>query len=137
MTFSNPSEVEFSVMIGRLHHIVVDCPDPIALATFYSQLLGLPITFDSSDWVVISASDTTSGIAFQLCSDFQAPRWPDSNRPQQFHFDVMVDDLDEAELRVIELGAKKLTERDRVFSDPAGHPFCLVDRPMWAPPIHD
>jgi hypothetical protein len=48
----------------------------------------------------------------------------------------MVDDLDEAELQVIELGAKKLTESDRVFSDPAGHPFCLVKRPEWAPPIH-
>jgi len=23
-------------MIGRLHHLVIDCPDPLALATFYS-----------------------------------------------------------------------------------------------------
>ena len=29
-------------MIGRMHHVVLDCPDPPALATFYSSLLGLP-----------------------------------------------------------------------------------------------
>ena len=135
-TCSNASEVQFLAMIGRLHHIVVDCPNPLALATFYSQLLGLPITFDSGDWIVISASDAESGIAFQLCGDFQAPRWPDPKWPQQFHLDVMVDDLDEAELQVIELGAKKLAVDDQVFSDPAGHPFCLIKRPTWAPPIH-
>jgi catechol 2,3-dioxygenase-like lactoylglutathione lyase family enzyme len=31
-------------MIGRMHHAVVDCPDPDALAGFYSALLGLSVT---------------------------------------------------------------------------------------------
>jgi hypothetical protein len=22
-----------------------------------------------------------------------------------------------------------------VFADPAGHPFCLIPRPQWAPPV--
>jgi hypothetical protein len=26
------------IMIGRLHHVVLDCPDPAALATFYSAI---------------------------------------------------------------------------------------------------
>jgi hypothetical protein len=30
-------------MIGRMHHEVVDCPDPTALAGFYSALRGLPV----------------------------------------------------------------------------------------------
>jgi hypothetical protein len=25
-----------STVIGRLHHVIVDCPDPAALAAFYS-----------------------------------------------------------------------------------------------------
>ena len=25
-------------MIGRMHHVVLDCPDPVALAAFYSTL---------------------------------------------------------------------------------------------------
>ena len=133
--YSIAREVQFLTMIGRLHHVVVDCPNPLTLATFYSTLLGLNITCDMGDWVVIATSDTSSGIAFQLCSDFQAPRWPDPNWPQQFHLDVMVDDLDDAESRVIELGAKKHLKGDRVFLDPAGHPFCLIKRPTWAPPI--
>jgi len=53
------------IMIGRLHHVVIDCPDPTALAAFYSELLGLPVTYRSDDWVVIAQNDTTSGIAFQ------------------------------------------------------------------------
>lgn len=122
-------------MIGRRHHVVFDCPDPPALADFYSELVGLPITYRSADWVVIAENDTTSGFAFQLAADFQPPAWPDPRRPQQLHLDVMVDDLDDAESRVIALGARLLPGGDHVYADPAGHPFCLVRRPSWAPPI--
>jgi catechol 2,3-dioxygenase-like lactoylglutathione lyase family enzyme len=125
-------------MIGRLHHVVIDCPEPADLAVFYSYLLGLPITYRSDDWVVVAKNDTTSGIAFQLAPDHQPPQWPDPGRPQQFHLDVMVDDVDAAEPRVLELGARRLparTDRTRVYADPAGHPFCLIPRPAWAAPI--
>ena len=46
-------------MIGRMHHVVLDCPDPAALAAFYSALLGLPVTYRDSDWVVVAANDTS------------------------------------------------------------------------------
>ena len=26
-------------MIGRLHHLILDCSDPLALATFYSDVM--------------------------------------------------------------------------------------------------
>jgi catechol 2,3-dioxygenase-like lactoylglutathione lyase family enzyme len=110
-------------MIGRLHHVVIDCPDPSALARFYSELTGLPVTYESVDW-----------LAFQLASDHQRPVWPDPERPQQFHLDVMVDDVEAAEPQVLALGARKLS--GNVFEDPAGHPFCLIPRPGWAPPVH-
>ena len=125
-------------MIGRLHHVIVDCPDPAALAAFYSELLGLPVTWQEDDFAVVSASDTTSGIGFQLAPDFQPPRWPDPARPQQMHFDVMVDDVQAAEPRVLALGARRLPGGDShspVYADPAGHPFCLIPRPRWAPLI--
>ena len=32
-------------MIGRLHHVILDCPDPLALAGFYAGLLGEPISY--------------------------------------------------------------------------------------------
>ena len=125
-------------MIGRLHHVVIDCRDPAALARFYSELLGLPVTWESDDWVVVSADDTTSGIAFQLAPDHQPPRWPDPDHPQQYHLDVMVDDVEAAEPRVLRLGARRLSDaaaRSAVYADPAGHPFCLIPRPHWAPPV--
>ena len=80
-------------MIGRLHHLIIDCPDPLALAAFYAELLGQPITYRSDDFVVVSADDTTSGLAFQLAPDHQPPAWPDPARPQQMHLDVMVEDV--------------------------------------------
>jgi catechol 2,3-dioxygenase-like lactoylglutathione lyase family enzyme len=121
-------------MIGRLHHLVIDCPDPLALATFYSGLLGQPVTYRSYDFVVVAANDTTSGLAFQLAPGHQPPSWPDPARPQQMHLDVMVEDVTAAGPRVLALGATKL-DGDNVYADPAGHPFCLIRRPQWAPPI--
>jgi hypothetical protein len=52
-----------------------------------------------------------------------------SEVPQQFHLDFVVDDLDEAEAAVLELGATKADFQPgktfRVFLDPVGHPFCF------------
>ena len=47
----------------------------------------------------------------------------------------MVDDLEVAERAVLALGARQLPEGNHVFADPAGHPFCLIPRPKWAPPV--
>lgn len=122
--------------IGRGHHVVIDCREPRTLASFYSALLGLPVTHESDDWVVIAEDDRTSGFAFQLAPDHQPPAWPDPTRPQQFHIDVMVDDLEVADSAATAIGATRLSAGDHVYADPAGHPFCLIRRPSWAPPIH-
>nr|WP_268834515.1 VOC family protein [Streptomyces olivochromogenes] len=49
------------------------------------------------------------------------------------HLDCAVEDLDAAEARLLEPGAGKPAhqpgkDRWRDFTDPAGHPFCLVRR---------
>jgi catechol 2,3-dioxygenase-like lactoylglutathione lyase family enzyme len=121
-------------MIGRLHHLAIDCPEPLELARFYSALLGKPITYASDDWVVVADNDHTSGLGFQRAPGHQRPQWPDPAHPQQMHLDVMVDDLDAAEPAVLALGARKLAAT--VYEDPAGHPFCLIPRPGWASPVN-
>jgi len=63
-------------VIGRLHHVVLDGPDPYALALFYSELVGLPITSRSADWVVIAKDDATSGLAFSSHRDTSRPGGP-------------------------------------------------------------
>ena len=120
--------------IGRLHHVIFDCPDPAALARFYSELLGNPVTYTDDDFAVVAVNDRTSGIAFQRAPDHRAPTWPEPAVPQQIHLDVMVDDQAVAHERVLALGATPLPG-DHVYADPAGHPFCLIPRPHWAPPI--
>ncbi|GLU48763.1 VOC family protein [Nocardiopsis ansamitocini] len=114
-------------MIGRLSTVVLDCPDPRALARFYSKLLGLPIIGDEGVWVDIGDRQGVR-ISFQEAPDHEPPRWPDPAFPQQAHLDVLVDDIDAAEPKVLALGATRLPcsgERFRVYADPAGHPFCL------------
>lgn len=123
-------------MIGRMHHVVLGCPDPAALARFYSTLLGLPVTYRDNDWVVVAANDTACGLAFQRAPGHQPPTWPDPAVPQQIHLDIMVEDPAAAAPRVLALGAAKLGGQD-VYADPAGHPFCLIRRPRWAPPISE
>ena len=117
-------------MIGRLHHLIIDCPDPRGLAQFYSGLLGQPVTFAEDDFVVVSRDRQTSGLAFQLAPDLVRPTWPDPAVPQQMHLDVMVEDPETAGAHVVELGARRLD--GDVYADPAGHPFCLIRRPHWA-----
>jgi hypothetical protein len=115
-------------MIGSLHSVVIDCPEPLALAEFYAELIGGRIVRRDKDWVTVEDGGGRR-LAFQLAPDHQPPRWPDPAHPQQFHLDVKVDDVDAAEARVLALGATRLPgEGDdfRVYADPAGHPFCLV-----------
>ena len=38
-----------TIMLGRLHHAVLGCWAPAAVAAFYSKLLGQPITYHSHD----------------------------------------------------------------------------------------
>ena len=113
-------------MIGRLSSVVLDTADPHGLAQFYSALLGWPVTRSDGDWVDIS--DGHARVSFQLAPDHLPPRWPDPAFPQQFHLDIRVDDIDEAEPKVLAMGAKLLSTEEpgfRVYADPAGHPFCL------------
>jgi predicted enzyme related to lactoylglutathione lyase len=116
--------------IAHSPSFVYDCPDAGALARFYGALLGWEVQVDDDGtWAEIRSGDHTSPICFQQVTDYRAPEWPGQDLPQQAHLDVRVADLDEAEARVVELGASRAEhqpgETFRVFLDPVGHPFCL------------
>ena len=116
-------------MIGRLHGIVIDCPDPDALASFYETLLSMRRVQDEEDWVVIGDSPDRPGVAFAKIPHYLPPTWPEGPRPQYAHFDVRVENLELAETSVLEAGATRLEGGGadfRVFADPIGRPFCLV-----------
>jgi len=113
--------------IARSPAFVIDCPDPEVLARFYAALLGWKVQ-GQPDWIDIR-SDDGQCISFQQVPDYSPPVWPGQQHPQQMHLDVVVDDLDTAELEVVALGATKHEHQPgttfRVFLDPARHPFCL------------
>jgi hypothetical protein len=113
--------------IARFPSIVIDCPDAQVLADFYRAMLDWKADVQE-DWVDIRAENGQC-ISFQSVENYTPPRWPSQEVPQQMHLDVVVDNLDDAEAAVIELGATKHEYQPgttfRVFLDPAGHPFCL------------
>jgi hypothetical protein len=120
--------------LARFRTVVLDCPDPLALAQFYGSLLGgdLEVDGDEPDWVVLVV-EPGRRVAFQQVEDYAPPTWPTGEQPQQLHLDLTVEDIDVAEPAVLELGARRpqfqpgLVDGDsfRVYLDPAGHPFCL------------
>jgi catechol 2,3-dioxygenase-like lactoylglutathione lyase family enzyme len=110
-----------------LFAVTIDAPEASALAQFYAGLTGMEVTYDGPEGALVSADGKS--LMFQQISDYSAPRWPDPAYPQQAHLDLWVEDLDRGEARAVELGASRLDaggERFRVFTDPAGHPFCLI-----------
>lgn len=111
--------------------VTLDCPDPKALASFYSEVAGGEIGIESGQMVGVQMPHGL-WLGFQRVDGFRPPQWPEQQVPQQFHLDILVDDLDAAEAFVTDRGATKFEhqpgERNRIYADPAGHPFCLCPR---------
>jgi hypothetical protein len=116
-------------MIGKWQALVIDCEVPGTLASFYQELLGMIRVQEEDDFISIGDAADRPAVAFQRVDRLVRPQWPDAGHPQQMHVDVLVADLGAAEAEVLRLGATSLdagTDTFRVYTDPSGHPFCLV-----------
>ncbi|MGA5312926.1 VOC family protein [Streptomyces pseudogriseolus] len=61
----------------RLTDFVIDCPDTMELAGFYSEVTGRPLEKHSSaDWAGIQFGEIE--LAFIRVDDHRAPQWPDT-----------------------------------------------------------
>jgi predicted enzyme related to lactoylglutathione lyase len=130
-----------TVLRPVLDLVVLDCPDAMELARFYSEVLGWELKDGSDrDWATLvppgggvtpDSPDGRASLAFQRIDDFEAPTWPGGAHPQQFHLDLTVLDIDEAEPLVLRAGATVHEHQPsesggfKVYLDPVGHPFCL------------
>ncbi|MEO6021494.1 MAG: VOC family protein [Knoellia sp.] len=124
--------------------VVLDCPNALVLGRFYGEVLGWSLEADSDrDWAtleppggVVSADrpDGRTTLAFQRIDDWVPPTWPGGAHPQQFHLDLAVSVISEAEPAVLAAGATVHEHQPsedggfKVYLDPAGHPFCLVGK---------
>jgi catechol 2,3-dioxygenase-like lactoylglutathione lyase family enzyme len=121
---------------GRLGSVVLDCPDPLELARFYSTLFGLEIDEHGDDNWRSLTGPAGSTLGFRRSEDYVPATWPGAES-QQLHLDLIVEDLASGHATVVGLGAVSLDPLDpppaenergwRVYADPAGHPFriCL------------
>lgn len=119
---------------AQLFAVTVDCPEPLRLARFYQAFAGGEVTAVGDDFAALSGGAVR--IDFQRVAS-PAPRWPGGDA--KVHLDFRVEAIAPMEARVLELGATLAREqpggrRFRVFIDPAGHPFCLVDATAAAVP---
>lgn len=133
---------EGDAAIGWIREIVLDSADPWALARFWAGLLGgTPVEWHAG-WVTLEPPPHGQRLSFQGAGRTGDGGWHDRTpRPAGVHFDIMVSDMDSADHRVIAAGGAFVGEHVsprrgpggeaiswRVYSDPAGHPFCLVVR---------
>ena len=76
-----------------------------------------------------------NALGFGRVEGYDAPAWPNENGSKQFHFDLAVDDLDDAEKAAVELGATWPTRSPArpggCCSTRRGHPFCLTKAENW------
>ncbi|MFF4358415.1 VOC family protein [Streptomyces sp. NPDC001604] len=111
--------------------VVLEAPDPQALARFYAELLGWEIAKEDDDGAAIAPSEGVAYIAFQRGHGYVPPVWPARDGAQRItmHLDFEVVDLQEAVAHALVLGARESGHQPqddvRVLLDPAGHPFCL------------
>ncbi|TWV53780.1 VOC family protein [Streptomyces misionensis] len=119
--------------------VVLDCAEPEKLSLFYRELLGGEQTGASANLVEIRGADGIR-LAFRRDVNATSPSWPRPENSLQAHLVFLVEDMDEAERRVVGLGGRPTDTKDpagpyeeRGYADPAGHSFTLRLVPITAP----
>jgi predicted enzyme related to lactoylglutathione lyase len=115
----------------RRKTIVLDAAELEPVSAFWAGLLDGQVDRDD-DWHTVMV-DGDPYLAVQLAPNHVRPEWPDGAQQQQIHFDLVVDDLAQADQQAIAAGATLVQRAEdpsadsgfQVYADPAGHLFCL------------
>lgn len=124
----------------RMSGPTLDAADPLALAEFYSRLLGWPIVRwegqqpggpSADGWAMLRSPAGDLKLEVQWDPHYRAPVWPSTSDGQlmMMHLDIGVADLGAAVAWAMAQGASLAEHQPqpdvRVMLDPEGHPFCL------------
>jgi hypothetical protein len=120
------SVLDMSVAALRLAGISLDCADPVALASFYRDLLAGTALWSNLDSAGVEVDGAV--LVTQRVSDYVRPTWPGTSL---VHLDVAAGtDLEASVAFAVTLGAERSTYQPDgrwcVLIDPAGHPFCIT-----------
>jgi len=117
-------------MKPRWSGVTIDCAEPQALASFWSQLLDRAVTDEmlGSSWATVgSRHDDLPRLNFQRVPEVRAGK-------VRIHLDLSVDDIEDARRVVESLGGSWSGERHDydegtvlVMRDPEGNEFCIVE----------
>jgi len=115
--------------VGSLMFITIDCADPVALATFWAQVLGTEVdtAMDDGRFVFLKGGESLPVVCFQRVPEARAGK-------SRIHLDLSVRDLAAATKRVLEMGGTWPHEVERVLdgftwrtlADPEGNEFDLA-----------
>jgi predicted enzyme related to lactoylglutathione lyase len=108
--------------------LVLDCTDPEALASFWSEALGYTTLGAAGSYVMLVDSD---GNGPKLLLQRVGEPKPGKNR---MHLDIDTPEVDSEVMRLEALGARRLEDprsehgtRWVVMADPEGNEFCVCD----------
>lgn len=112
--------------------IVIDAQDLESESSFWAGLLGGTVLKEET-WHSLIDSTGEWKMGFQLNPTHRKPEWPSGDQQQQIHLDLHTNTPEEMHKRIMTLGGILLQSTDsfdtsegfRVYSDPAGHPFCV------------
>jgi len=115
----------------KFQAVCVDAHDPLALATFWREVLGWRITWNEDDEVVLEppAGSPAEGVAADLVFVRVADEKTTKNR---LHLDLRPDDRDAEVARLELLGARRISVGQGddvtwvVLADPEGNEFCVL-----------
>ena len=112
----------------HLEHITFDCTDPIKLASFWSAALDRKVDDGASPFFASIGKSTSDGSLAML---FLAVPEPKAAK-NRVHVDTQGDDRETEVLRLVTLGATRVSEKDEwgtrwtVMNDPEGNEFCVA-----------
>jgi hypothetical protein len=112
-------------MASKWYTVVVDCADPVAVATFWAAVLGYEVIYRAPDEVVIGMDEHTyPGLVFVPVPEAKSVK-------NRLHIDLNPDDQQAEVERVIGLGATRVDVGQGdvswvVLADPEGNEFCIL-----------
>ena len=112
-------------MSMSVHSITFDAADPVALATFWSQVLDRPVDEGASDgFAQLVPNRRTAGMMFIKVPEGKTAK-------NRVHLDLAATDCEAEVQRLVALGATRGAEHDEqgirwtVLADVEGNEFCV------------